>query len=104
MDEHNGRYILEGHEPVPCPDLMQWGRWFEAARGTRQVAQTVIGKATVSTVFMALDHAFGSGPPLLFETMVFGSERWEDEMERYATWEEAEEGHKAMVLRVRESS
>lgn len=26
----------------------------------------------VSTVFLAIDHAFGDGPPVLYETMIFG--------------------------------
>jgi hypothetical protein len=26
----------------------------------------------ISTVFLGVDHAFGDGPPMLFETMIFG--------------------------------
>ena len=47
----------------------------------------------VSTVFLGLDHSFGGGPPLLFETMIFdGGE--EEHCVRYSTWQQAEEGHK----------
>jgi hypothetical protein len=42
------------------------------------VKQDVIedGNIGISTVFLGLDHRhFGDGPPLLFETMVFGGSR-----------------------------
>ena len=59
-------------------------------------------KSSFKEVFLGLDHSFGSGPPLLFETMVFGGPL-DEEMDRYTTWDEAEAGHKAMVKRVQES-
>ena len=86
------KYILDGKEPVPCGDLLEWGRWLETA--DRHVAQDRIGPYRVSTVFLGLDHSFGCGPPLLFETMIFGPGFDRDEyQERCATWEEAEEMH-----------
>jgi hypothetical protein len=54
----------------------------------------------VSTVFLAINHNFHSGPPLLFETMVFGG-RLDGEQDRYSTWEEALLGHDSMVGRVK---
>lgn len=60
------------------------------------------GGAYVSTVFLGLDHRFGQGEPLVFETMVFGGPL-DQEQERYSTWDEAEAGHKAMVERVKAS-
>ncbi len=56
----------------------------------------------ISTVFLAIDHSFGDGPPLLFETMVFGGEL-DQSQERYSTWDEAEAGHKAWVERVKQA-
>jgi len=93
MSEH---YILEGREPKPA-DLMTWGKWFETAE--RHVDDTWIGNVRISTVFLGLDHSFSEGSPLLFETLVFGGEL-ADEMERYETYEQAEDGHKKMVARV----
>lgn len=94
----NGKYTLDGHDAVPCEDIIEWGRWFEKAN--RTVARTKVGEVEVSTVFLGVDHSFGYGPgPILFETMVFGGD-WENEMDRYATWEDAERGHAAMVARV----
>lgn len=93
MSEH---YILDGHEPKPA-ELMDWARWFQTAE--RHVAETHIGPAHVSTIFLGLDHRFGSsGPPLLFETMIFGGPH-DGYQDRYATWDEAQAGHaKAVVL------
>jgi hypothetical protein len=99
---HNGRYILQGTKPVPCPDLLTWGRWLE--RFERHVGETFLSDGTrVSTVFLGLDHSFSryeDGPhePVLFETMVFGGPN-NEEMYRYSTWEEAEVGHREMVAR-----
>lgn len=57
----------------------------------------------VSTVFLGLDHNYGdSGPPILFETMVFSGDSWDDERcVRYATMAEAIEGHKRICEEIR---
>ncbi len=90
------KYILNGHRPVPCEDLMTWAKWFGTA--DRTVAKTLIDGVEVSTVFLGLDHRFSNGPPLLFETVVFGPEN--EECDRYSTWEEAEAGHREMCRMV----
>lgn len=95
------KYILIGRRPVQCDDVLRWAEWFETSDDARQVALTKIGRATVSTVFIGLDYQYGDGPPLLFETMVFGCQL-DGEQLRYSTWEEAEAGHVATVERVRE--
>ena len=70
MVTESWRYILIGHSPVPEPDLLAWAKWFETAE--RRVKLThVLGLVRVSTVFLALDHSFYDGPPILFETMTF---------------------------------
>jgi len=89
-------YILNGHEVVPVEDLMVWAEWFSNAGEDRIVKKQKVGQYEVSTVFLGLDHSFGDGPPLLFETMVFG-----DIDEEYqtlcSTWEEAEAQHERAV-------
>ncbi len=40
------------------------------------------------------------GPPVLFETMIFGGPE-HGYQERYTSWTEAEEGHKRAVFRAR---
>jgi hypothetical protein len=92
----NKYYILDGHNVVET-DLMTWAIWFW--KNERHVANEKISDVRISTVFRGLDHSSGDGPPLLFETMVFGGSL-DQEMDRYTTWEEAEIGHKAMVEQV----
>lgn len=92
------KFILVGHEPTPLDDLLMWADWFGTA--DRHVGIEERDGIKVSTVFLGLDHNFLlDGPPLLFETMVFGGE-FEGEQERYSTWDEAELGHRAMVAKV----
>lgn len=92
------KYILEGKTAVRCDDLMSWANWFE--KSERSVAITKIGATKISTVFLGLDHSFGRGQPLLFETMVFGGPM-DQHLERYSTWEEAESGHASIVEKVK---
>jgi len=92
------KYILDGEKAVPEPDLLKWATWYQTA--DRRVANNKIGEVRVSTVFLAVDHSFGEGPPQLFETLVFDGPL-SDEMDRYATWAEAVAGHAKMVERVR---
>lgn len=90
------RYILDGHQPVPEPDLLTWATWFEEA--DRHVRDTKRDDVRVSTVFLGLDHGW-DGRKELFETMVFvnGADQG---CERYATWDEAEAGHQRWVMQV----
>jgi hypothetical protein len=69
----------------------------------KRVASTTVGRYWISTVWLGYNHAFGDGPPIIFETMVFSNETgWDDlDMERYYTEEEALAGHAAMVEKVR---
>jgi len=91
-----GLYILKDKEPIYEPNPSTWASWLEAT--DRKVASTMIGDISVSTVFLGVDHNFHSdGPPILFETMVFGEYEDGNDMDRYSTWEEAEAGHKMMV-------
>lgn len=92
------RYILnEDGQPVPCEDLLVWAREF--GKSDRIVAQDRIGDVLVSTVFLGLNHNFGGGAPILYETMVFGGPL-DGEMERYETRAQAEAGHARMVEKV----
>lgn len=89
-------YILDGKIPVPEPDLTKWGVWFEQVE-KRRVSQTVIDTDEhVSTVFLGLDHQHGVGPPMLFETMIFGG-KCDQYQWRWSTWEQAETGHNRIV-------
>jgi hypothetical protein len=91
-------YILKGREVVRVNSLKEWAQTFEEA--DRRVASDEVGDVRVSTVFLGLDHGFGSDVPIVFETMVFGG-ALDQEQVRYATYDEAEAGHKAMLERVK---
>lgn len=54
------------------------------------------GEAWVSTVWLGLDHAFGNGDPVIFETLVFCRCEYEL-MFRYCTEEQALAGHDIMI-------
>lgn len=90
------KYILDGKTAKPEGDLLAWGRWMETA--DRIVAKTQVGNMRVSTVFLGLDHALMVGPPLLFETMIFGGHgEINGYQERCSTWDQAETQHAKAV-------
>jgi hypothetical protein len=124
-------YILDGHTPMAA-NLEQYLEWVHARNGRAQhVAKTDIypggpndGHIHVSTVFLNIDHGWGGGPPVLFETMIFPTgaqwEQWNlllpdddlnpngdatltDYQDRYTNWEDAEAGHKRAVALVHEA-
>jgi hypothetical protein len=97
-----GKYIMIGDRVVRCESLMTWARWFEVAN--RHMAQDVVGPVRISTVFLGIDHNFNPhGPPILFETMIFGGQH-DQYMDRYATKAEALAGHARAVNMVRETT
>lgn len=92
-------YILKGIEPILEPNFLKWAAWYD--EGNRRVAKNMVGKVEVSTVFLGLDHKWDNGPPMLFETMIFGGEH-DGYQEWCSTWEEAEKMHKEAIQLVRE--
>ena len=92
-------------------ELISQDQWINLMEHTdRHVAEdcfTVNGvEYYVSTVLLGLDHSsFGSGPPIIFETMVFRDDLdmgQDVAMDRYATLEQAREGHAFMVMRFKQ--
>lgn len=98
---YNMLYRLKGHTPVPVTFL----EWLKPPMqcGT-QVAQSTLTErrqsVIVSTVFLGINHAHGSGPPLLFETMIFGGKQ-NGFCCRYSTWRKAVAGHRVIVRELR---
>lgn len=81
-------------------DIHIWAQWCHEAQN-RIVKQEDVGEYWVSTVFLGIDHNFGNdgeGIPILFETMMTRRGEWCDYQDRYATWDEAVEGHDRIVL------
>lgn len=68
----------------------------------KMVAVDIVNDSRISTVWLGLDHGFGSRSPLIFETMVFGGPL-NQEMKRYRTLQEAVAGHEEMVERVKKA-
>jgi len=91
-------YILEGKIPRKIEDMDEF---INHPHQVITVKSTNISDILISTVFLGIDHAFGRGEPILFETMIFGGPddgaQW-----RYKTWGEAEEGHKIICKMISE--
>lgn len=83
-----GLFYDEDGNPV---ELREWCR---RDRAERFHLITQLGRRRVSTVHLGLDHSWGVGPPLIFETMVFPDCITVD---RYATKDAAIVGHNRAV-------
>jgi hypothetical protein len=101
-DEVRGRPMYYGLNGEPLT-LRQWADLLGSNK--RRVALDALTWGTVSamrisTVYLGIDHNFLlTGPPLIFETMVFGEEGWADEAcYRWSTLDEAQRGHEKVVL------
>ncbi len=97
----NDKYILnESGEPVKEPNLRKWAIWFETAN--RRVDETICENGRISTVFLGLDHNYSDeGPPILWETMVFGGALDQEQDRCSGNREQAEAMHEKMVALVR---
>jgi hypothetical protein len=95
-----GTYILDGHTPVLETNTLKWGAWFEKADRIIKTTSIKGYAGTVSTVFLGLDHSFGSEAPLLFETMIFGGKHNEYQA-RCSTWDEAIKQHRVACKLIR---
>lgn len=91
--DRDGRPFDENGDPTVSNS---W-RW----PNNKRVGNTVLdGDVTVSTVHLGLDHRYGGGSPLIFETMIFGGEH-DQYQRRYSTEEEAMRGHLDVLFRLR---
>ena len=91
---HSLYYILIGQTPEPST-AEGWVRWL--AEHDRVVHETRVGDYFVSTIFLGLNANYiGRGPPILFETVIFGPDGNSpalDYQRRCSTWEEAKAMH-----------
>ena len=98
-------YTLKDRQVVEAT-IEEWGR--DLANPDRIVAawtfkEKGLVKGLVSTVFLGVDHRLGDGPPLVFETMVFGGPL-DRHQERCSTWAEAEAQHERVCAMVRQGA
>lgn len=73
-------------------------------RGTsNSVANDHVDGMRVSTVFVGVDMGYGDGPPLIYETMVFPEDSWDEQYcDRYATEQDALVGHAKAIQWVKD--
>ena len=94
MRELQYRETETGVEPCAMRDALE-NRWHLV---------DMVGDVRVSTVFLGLDHSLTlDGPPVLWETMVFGGDN-DQYQQRYTSRAEAIEGHGAILERERKAA
>lgn len=91
-------YLLnDDHTVSDKPSDMSHDEWAMLWVRSRRVRWDQVQEGVVvSTIFLGIDHAYGGGPPVLFETMVDSDYGW-DRQVRYHTWDEAVAGHEKIV-------
>lgn len=115
MTEPTGFWITEwlnlfynrSGEPLSA---LEWTALYDDISYCRLLSTDLPDGKWVSTVWLGIDHNFGFGPPLIFETMVFAAETRDFslgllgqespeilDMARYHTEEEAMAGHWRVV-------
>jgi hypothetical protein len=98
-------YIEKDGKPVPC-DVSEFGIFFEDSDNRRVEYDTLDidgHKVEVSTVFLGIDHSFGRGEPILYETMIFGGKH-DQYQYRYRTRKDAKEAHDRIVNDLKEGT
>ena len=80
--------------PISAED---WVKPVYRSREYKRVAEDHVGDIYISTVWLGFNHQYGEGPPLIFETMIFGSGDHDEWYRRYSTEAEAKAGHVAAV-------
>jgi len=77
--------------------LEEWAE-LSANEEYKRLRKTEIDDIVISTVWLGINHQFGSGPPLIFETMIFDGES--EKQWRYTDEKEALFGHENAVKSV----
>lgn len=102
-----GHYILDqNHKPVAV-DLTTWAAWYENHENRRVAfdeGEDNKGPWSLSSVCLGMDHGWGDGPPVLFETMLFRDNKAADDdgdMWRFCTWEEIASFHRRKVAELK---
>ena len=98
-----GHYILDddkrivrvANDGINEPGFLEWERVRDEKM--RRVAHDTVGGIDVSTIFLGMDHSFGLGVPILFETMTFKGRNSDHLQLRYCCYANAERGHQEVV-------
>ena len=98
-------YILDVENKPVKATTDEYREWIKAHANRKVIGKTNIGKAFISTVFLALDHSDGiGGLPILWETMIFSDDANDQFQERYTSQEKAVKGHEKAVRATIEGS
>lgn len=87
-------FILIDKIPRQVLTVQEYFDWQKIANTNVAFTELADG-VKISTEFTGMEFNW-SETPLLFETMIFGGKN-DGFIKRYATWEEAERGHKEVV-------
>lgn len=92
-------YILDKENKPVLSTSEGWYKWISDNNGfpIRIDYTQVSDKVYVSTIFLGLNHNFGEGPPILFETMIFGFDDGIEYQWRYSSFDDAMVGHDMAV-------
>lgn len=105
-------YILDKeypHIPIKIESIEEYGKWEAENPHLRILRQHRLPGLMISTVFLCgVDHNYyDDGPPILFETMIFGEPWWglfrsdlDQYQERYRTWLEATAAHSELLTKI----
>lgn len=89
-------YILADGEPQLVTDVTAWQEWMTGQN--RRARYTHVGDVIVSTVFRGFDdQADETTVPLVYETSLLYEDRDDEIQMRYATRQEAVDGHNSVV-------
>ena len=96
-------YILDNNHKLVTSTGIESSKWMEENPKRKTVGYDELtdlngDDVRVSTVFLGLDHSWlGYGKPILWETMIFGGQNDQAYQERYASYEQALEGHQKAI-------
>lgn len=86
--------------PIECETYEEWIEWEKTNQNLLRVGATFFPGGVVITSFMGRNLAMGefkeTGPPVVFETMVFGGP-WSGLQKRSCTLESAKQAHQEVV-------
>lgn len=95
----DGKPVVDSPEGLPAWE--QWALMFEDSKARIVGRNKTLYGELLSTVWLGLDHSFGGGSPLIFETMLFppkGKENRDELQLRYATEREAYDTHQKLLM------
>jgi len=96
IEEGDMKYYIVVHRKLKQVKYKEWIKWFSSYN--TQIKKTRFGDCSVSTVFLGLSYG---DDPLLYETMVIGGARDEEEV-RDKTMDEAIYTHNRIVSEINE--